>query len=71
MLASVLSRFILRYISTASDGASPGDVVTAADSSCSRMIMNEDERVTKSTKLSAGRLRDRCADTERRRAVKV
>jgi hypothetical protein len=35
------------------------------------MIMKEDERVTKSTKLSAGRLRERWLDTERIRAVKV
>ena len=35
------------------------------------MIMNEDERVTKSTKLSAGRFRERWADTESKKAVNV
>jgi hypothetical protein len=35
------------------------------------MIMKEDERVTKSRKLSAGRFRERCADMESMKAVKV
>jgi hypothetical protein len=35
------------------------------------MIINDDERVVKSRKMSAGRLRERCADMERRKAVRV
>ena len=45
MLARVLSRFILRYMSTASVGTSPGEAWIAAAISCSNMMKKEDERL--------------------------
>ena len=48
-----------------------GDAARAADNSLKNTIMIEEELVTKSRKVSAGRFRERCVEIDRMNAVNV
>jgi hypothetical protein len=65
------SGFIWRYASIASEAEVVGEAAKALDSSLKNTINIEDEFVTKSRKVSAGLLRERCAERERMNAVNV
>lgn len=71
MLDKLLSGLSSKYVAIAFSAGADGEAASAVASSLKKTMTMDDECVTKSRKVSAGLLRERCAEIDKVKAVNV